>query len=438
MSEEVQRNLRSLELEREVFENGLALLSNEIRDSETVAISGSIKAGAICDWTGSFGTAEIVSRLLTRGTTSHSTAQISQMIEESGSTLSFENRDESVYFSSKCYYGALDKVLEIIGDCLMHPSFPEVEIILARSEVLSEIKADEDDTRSSAFRRLAELVFGKDAPYGRDSLGRVEELKNLTRDDLVRFHDQNYAPERLVLAMTGGYDFDLVKTKIDKIFSHWKNVETKFPRPEIRDVPPQTSVVEMKHKSQVDLAIGTKAVPRSSRDYYPLNLGNLVLGRLGLYGRLGKNVREDRGVAYYSFSVLQSKLFSGLFAVLAGVNPSNLQKAREGIFEEIAKITAEPIPQKELETAKKNSIGSLSIALDTSAERVGILHDIEYFGLGMDYLERYPAILERVSSEEILSCLQKYISFDRLSIVAAGPVGEGTTFPIPVPKASSG
>jgi zinc protease len=419
-----EKRLKNPELKREVFENGIVLLSNEISDSETVAISGSIKSGAICDEKSRFGTAELVSRLLMRGTKVRTAAEISQKIEESGATLSFDNRDESVYFSSRCYYGVLDDVLEILGECLMQPSFPEIETILARNEILSEIKAQSDDTRSSAYRRLVELIFGRDEPYGRDSLGTPDDLNRLTKEDLVRFHEENYFPDRVVFAITGGYNYGRVREKLDKIFSSWKRNEKSkkiFYQERAADNP-RASVVELKHKSQVDLAIGTRAVPRSSEYYYPLNLGNLILGRLGLYGRLGKNIREDRGLAYYSFSALQAKLYSGFFGIFAGVNPANLEKAVEGIMEEITKITSQSISEKELETAKRNSTGSLSISLDTSSERVGIIHDIEYYNLGLDYLERYPGILERISGEEILQCFQKFVSPDRLSMVAVGPV----------------
>jgi zinc protease len=422
---EKNSNLRlgRIDIGREQFENGFTLVSNETKETETVAISGSIKAGTIRDQPGSFGAAELVSRLLMRGTTEFSAGQISQKIEEVGATLSFENRDESVNFSGRCYNGVLDEVLVILADCLMNPTFPESEIALARNEILSEIKAEEDDTRSMAFRRIAELVFGKDAPYGRDSLGRPDELMTLTRSNLTRFHQENYSPDGLIVAMTGGYDFDDVRDKVDGLFSSWNNSSaSKFSYYDTGPVAPNISVVEMKHKTQVDLAIGTKAVPRSSHDYYPLNLGNLILGRLGLYGRLGKNIREERGLAYYSFSTLQAKLFSGMFAAFAGVNPANVKKAIEGIFQEISKITTEPLHQKELETAKRNSVGSLSISLDTSSERVNILHDIEYNGLGLDYLERFPSILDRISSEEILGVFQKYVKSDRLSMVATGPV----------------
>ena len=409
-------------LKREEFENGIAFLSNEVRDSETVAISGSVKAGAICDEPGYFGSAELVSRLLMRGTESMSANQISQRIEESGATLSFDNRDESVGFSSRCYSGALENVLDIISECLMRPSFPEQEINLARNEILSEIKAEEDDTRSKAYRALAETIFGKNAPYGRDSLGKSEELNALTQRNVKHFHEENYSPDRLAFAITGGYEFETVRSKIDKLFSGWSGRAKKFRFPDPDKQEPGNAFANMKHKTQVDLAIGTRAIPRSSHDYYPMNLGNLILGRLGLYGRLGKKVREESGLAYYSYSILQARLFSGMFGVFAGVNPANVVRAHESILEEIKRITADPIPPKELETAKRNSLGSLSISLDTSIERVAILHDIEYNGLGMDYLERIPGILNRVSSEEILSSFERHIDTGKLSMAVAGPI----------------
>lgn len=424
-ADNASHRLGHVEIQREVYENGAVLLSNQVRESETIAISGTIKAGAICDQPGKFGTAELASRLLSRGTRSMSGAQISQKIEEAGATLSFDNRDESVGFTSRCYTGVLGEVLAILGECLMHPTFPENEIALAKNEIIAEIKAEEDDTRSMASRRLAEMVFGRNAPYGRDTLGRPDELKEISAAELADFHEENYSPSKLIIAITGGYDFDALRTEIERVFSNWgKKGSGKLPYYAETEIRPGNTIISMKHKTQVDLAFGTRSVPRSSHDYYPLNLGNLILGRLGLYGRLGKNVREERGLAYYSFSTLQSKLFSGLFAVFAGVNPSNLIEAREAILDEVRKIATEPISPQELETAKRNSLGALSISLDTSIERVAILHDIEYHNLGLDYLERIPSILEHVSSEEILTSFQKYVDVDQLSSVMAGPVSE--------------
>ncbi|MGH2639564.1 MAG: M16 family metallopeptidase, partial [Rhabdochlamydiaceae bacterium] len=380
--------MSDLQLNREKFENGLVLLGNPVNDTETVAISGSIKAGALYDAHHKFGTAELVSRLLTRGTKAHTAGQISQVLEESGSALQFTNRDESVWFSGRCHHDALDQLLSIINECLLEASFPENEIDQARAKLLAEIVEEQDETISVAYKELMALIYGRDAPYGRNSLGVQEDIERLEARDLKLFYEQNYRPSRVVFAVTGRYDPEDFKSKIDRLFSSWSDekrgsseiaLNFDFPRGNL-------STLEMGHKSQVDLALGTRTVPRKSPSYYSLSLGNLILGRMGLYGRLGKNVRELKGIAYYCYSIIQARLYSGHLGIFAGVHPRNLEKAIEGITEEIYRITTEPLSETEILAAKRNALGSLDISLDTSIERVNVIHDIEYYDLGIDYL----------------------------------------------------
>jgi len=414
-----------LEIKRESYENGLVLIGNPVKETETVAIAGSIKSGAMWDELGKFGAAELVSRLLLRGTKGHTAGQLSQLLEETGSTLEFTNRDESVTFSGRCYYGALKQLLGTVREALIEPVFPEEEIEGARAEILYEIKSEEDETRSMAYKEVMGLIYGKDMPYGRDSLGKSEELERLTRSDLKRFYDENYHPSRVVLAMTGKLDFEELRDEIGKLFSSWSGSQgINFTREKVNRNASMASV-EMSHKSQVDLVFGARAVDRNSPHFYSLNLGNLVLGRMGLYGRLGENVREEKGLAYYSYSVVQARLYDGNLSIFAGVNPRNVEKAIEGITEEISRISTESLSEDELAGARKNATGSLSISLDTSIERVNIIHDMEYYNLGIDYLDRYPEILSKITPEQVLSDFAKYFSVDRISMAAAGPLGDG-------------
>ena len=380
----------------------------------------------MCDEPGKFGAAELVSRLLLRGTKNHNAGQLSQSLEGAGSTLEFANRDESVTFSGRCYYGALNELLGTVREALTEPLFPEEEIDGARDEILSEIRSEEDETRSMAYKEVMGLIYGKDMPYGRDSLGTAKDLERLTRNDLRLFYDENYHPSRVVLAITGRFVFENLRNEIEKMFSSWngRSRPINFTQGKVKQNAGIASV-EMSHKSQVDLAFGARAVERNSPSYYSLSLGNLILGRMGLYGRLGKNVREERGLAYYSYSVVQARLYSGNLSIFAGVNPRNVEKAIEGITEEISRISTESLSENELAGAKKNAVGSLSISLDTSIERVNIIHDMEYYNLGNDYLDKYHEILSQITSEQILNDFAKFLSVDRISMAAAGPLGDG-------------
>ncbi|TLZ72345.1 MAG: insulinase family protein, partial [Methanobacteriota archaeon] len=123
-------------------------------------------------------------------------------------------------------------------------------------------------------------------------------------------------------------------------------------------------------------------------DYYALNLANLLFGRIGLYGRLGRNLRDEQGLAYYAFASLDARSAGGMWSISAGVNPANLAKALASIRAEMERLGPEPFTPEELRDGRDNQIGSLIVSLERNAEVAGELHRMEYFGLGMDFLER--------------------------------------------------
>ncbi len=421
--------IQPIDIKREELSNGLVLVGNEDRSGDTVAIRGSIKAGAIFDDKGLLGNAEMVSRLLTRGTKNgRSSSKISQLVEEIGATLQFSNNDEAVAFSANCYSGVLKEIIGITMECITQPSFPEEEIELVRSEILSDIRSEGDDTRTRAHREMMSLLFGGEMPYGRDPQGKLESIAQITRQDVEKFHSTRYGPENVVLAMSGNLNFQDSKREVEQLTRNWTGSGKGRDRLDSmrlshEEKQTEVSVVPMKGKSQADLVLGFQTVPRKSEEYYALNLGNLILGRIGLYGRLGTNVRDKKGLAYYSVSVLQSKTLAGYLAIYAGVNPKNLGAALEGIANELSRIRREDIGEEELSPGKRNLIGALSLALDTSSERVNIIHDLEYYGLGVsEYLSKYDEIVNSLTKEQVRTAFEKFADPKRISLTATGPL----------------
>ncbi|TLZ76398.1 MAG: hypothetical protein E6K11_11140 [Methanobacteriota archaeon] len=177
------------------------------------------------------------------------------------------------------------------------------------------------------------------------------------------------------------------------------------------------------HKSQVDIVIGAPGVPRRHEDYYALNLANLLFGRIGLYGRLGRNLRDEQGLAYYAFSNLDARTAGGIWTISAGVNPSNLGKAIESIRAEMDRLRTEPFSLEEVRDGKENQTGSLVVSLERNAEVAGELHRMEYYGLGMDFLERYADIVRELTEERVRNLARKYLLPSASSIAVAGPIG---------------
>jgi zinc protease len=151
-------------------------------------------------------------------------------------------------------------------------------------------------------------------------------------------------------------------------------------------------------------------------------MANLIFGRLGMMGRLGETVREAKGLAYSVFSELDANVGAGPWAVRAGVNPANVDAALEGIKEELERLLDGGVTPDELERGQRYSTGTLVLQLETNDGVAGVIQDIEFFGLGLDYVERYPQIVNGLTLEAVNAAARRHIPrFEDTVRVIAGP-----------------
>ncbi|HYI14010.1 MAG TPA: insulinase family protein, partial [Thermomicrobiales bacterium] len=180
---------------------------------------------------------------------------------------------------------------------------------------------------------------------------------------------------------------------------------------------------ELPGKSQADIAIGGIAIPRLNPDFQALNVANLILGRLGLMGRLGESVRERQGLAYYAFSGLEVGIGTGFWSARAGVNPENIERAIETVLSEVRAYLAEGPTAEEFSDAIGNLTGSLPLGLETVGSIASIIADIGFFDLGLDYLQRYRATILALTPEQLVDTMRRYVDPDRLAIAVVQPEG---------------
>jgi zinc protease len=190
-----------------------------------------------------------------------------------------------------------------------------------------------------------------------------------------------------------------------------------------RNDAPVLATEEIPGKSQADITVGVATIPRGHRDYYALDLGNLILGRLGLMGRLGAEVRDRQGLAYHASSQLEARRDGTLWAARAGVDPENIERAVQAIRSELDRLRGELVSDQELEDAKSYLTGVLPLALETHDGVASTLLAIEEFDLGLDYLDRYPDIIAAVGREHVRQAARAHLDPERLAIGIAGPLG---------------
>ena len=180
-------------------------------------------------------------------------------------------------------------------------------------------------------------------------------------------------------------------------------------------------VIRLAGKQQSDIIIGAAGPHRQDEYFLPAVLGNNVLGRFGMMGRIGESVRVSAGLAYYAYSLVTGGLGPGPWQVIAGVNPQNEEKAIELIFGEIRRFVEAGVSRTELLENQANFIGRLPMQLESNEGVAGALTHIERYQLGLDYYQRYPELMASITREQVREAAERFLNPERLAVAIAGP-----------------
>lgn len=408
---------------RHVLPNGMALLVLRNPNAPTVSLRGELRLGAIHEPEGADGVSGFTAAALMRGAGPRSFQQIVAETEERGCAVSVGGGLHVTSFAAKALAEDLPLVLEILADLLIHPTFPPHELEKLRGQLLVNLRERDQDTGFQVERIARELLYPPEHPYSRPLGGTLASLEQLTRDDLLRFHT-GYHPQNAAVVVVGDVDPASVFAALEQRLGAWAP-DGPPPTLSLPPVPPLSGVhrrdLAMAGKLQADLAWAVPGLARLSPDYYPAMLANFILGQIGMGGRLGEQVREIQGMAYYCSSSLDADLGAGPWAAMAGVNPEDVEPAIAAILHEITQFTREGPSEQELADARAFLTGSLVLGLETNDGIAGTLLAIERYGLGLDFITRYPALINAISAEEIRDVAQRYLSSDTYVLAVAGP-----------------
>jgi zinc protease len=177
----------------------------------------------------------------------------------------------------------------------------------------------------------------------------------------------------------------------------------------------------MPNKSQADVVLGNIGPRRQAEDFYAAEVGDTILGQLGLGGRIGLNVRDKEGMAYYARTSLSGNLGPSPWTIYAGVNPANIDKAIDLMLAEVRRFRTELVSQQELADAKAYLTGILPLQLESNEGVASLLLESHLYQLGDDFIARYPHLINAVLPEEIQATAQKYLSDEIYALAIAGP-----------------
>ena len=410
--------------ERYRLPSGSVSLTQVRPEEPAVSVRVRTMAGALGDPSGKEGTAVLAARSMLRGTAERSFPAINEFTDNLGASISVDAGRTATDIAIRCLREDLEPMLRLAAEILRFPTFPPDEVEQVRRELLTGIREADQDTRATADRLVRQAVFPPPHPLGRRVSGDQESVPTITRDDLVEWHRRRFGPNLVIVALVGGVESSrAVAELLADVFGGWNMTgeATDAPPPAPARVVRSWSHAAIPGKSQSDIAIGWPTISRLDPAFYALDSANLILGRLGLMGRLGATVRDAKGLAYYVFSAIEPGREGSLWAARAGVDPANVEEAVTAILDELDQITTRPVSAEELADAKNYLTGSLPLALETNDGVAATLLNIEYYDLGLDFLDRYPDLINGLTAEDLVAVARANLRPDAVAVAVAGP-----------------
>ncbi len=423
---------------RFVLPNGVTVLTQDNPSSPAVTVSIRLAAGAAFESRQTMGLAGFTAAMLKRGTAKRSKAEIGELLDFTGALLSAGASRHTAGVGTKSRAADFTHMIELLAECVITPAFPVAETEKLRGDILTAIYEDADDTRQISTDLLRASIYPEEHPYAWRLLGTEETIRHIGRDDLAAFHETHFGPGGAVVVVVGAVDAESVTEAVTGAFAEWTAATgvqgpdgggLPAALPNIADVEPPPGIERhtktMEDKAQADVALGHPGMRRHDDDYYPAAVMNMILGRFAMGGRLGRSIREEKGMAYYAYSTLGASVGPSPFVVRAGVDAANVDAAVDCILEEMTTMQTEPVGEEELDDARSAIIRSLPRTFETNEGMAGALHAMEQYRLGLDYFSRFPDLIGEVSVEQIQNVASRRLHPDRCSVVVAGPYPVG-------------
>ncbi len=414
--------LRLPPIQKRQLANGLPVWLVELHDVPVAQINLLITSGSAQDPPRRFGLATMTAAMLEQGAGSRTALEIADAIDYLGADLAAGSGFDSSVLRLHVPVARLQDALPIMADVALRPTFPGDELDRVREERLTSILQARDDPGTVAAAALARVLYGPTHRYGTPTLGSAEAIKTFTPEDLKSFYASAYRPDNAALIAVGDVTADRLLPALEASFGSWKAPAGAKPAQAVPaaqgPAARQIYLVDKPGAAQSQIRIGGIGVPRSTPDYFPLQVLNTVLGG-SFTSRLNNNLREEHGYAYGAASGFDMRLGPGPFAASAAVQTDKTAEALTEFFNELNGIL-KPVPADELARAKNYVALRFPGTFETTGEMSRRLEDLIVFHLPDDYFSHYVQNIQAVTAADVQRAARTYIQPTRFAVVIVG------------------
>lgn len=403
------------------MDNGVRVYFVENHDLPLLDVSVEFPAGSGRDDMSRPGLASMTHHLLTLGAGGMSEEEISRRMADTGASLggSFDRDRAGLRLRTLSSERERDQALDIMARALLSPDFPEAVLEREKIRSIAELKEAMTQPEFLAGRAFNSLIYGTH-PYALSSLVEPESIAALRREELVGFYRTHYRADHAVIALIG----DVTTAQAREIAAR---LTSSLPRAEGEPQPlpvvsmPKGETRKISHPAtQSHIHIGQPGMVRNDPDYFPLYVGNYVLGGGGFASRLTEEVRQKRGLVYSVYSYFLPLQQRGPFEIGLQTKREQADEALAVVRKTLEDFIAKGPTEDELKRAKQNLVGGFPLRIDSNKKILDHLAVIGFYRLPLSYLDDFSGKVEKVTVAQIRDAFTRRVQPDNMVTVVVG------------------
>ena len=403
------------------LDNGLRVLVARKSGLPLVSARLSFDAGSAYDPAGKTGAASLTAALLTQGTATRDAPGIATEIEQLGAEVGASSGADFATVYANAPANVFPQAVGLMADLVRNPAFAQEELDRQRDQALDGLRVALSTPGQVAGQAVGRVIYG-DAPYGAPGSGTVTSLPTVTQADVKAFHTARYRPADATLVFSGDITPDAARALAQQAFGDWTVAGQPaggVAAPAGQALPPRIIVIDQPGAGQAAVSVAMRSVPRGSEDFFPLTLGNTLLGG-SFTSRLNQEIRIKRGLSYGTRSGLGLRRDAGIFTASAQTKNESAAEVVDLVLAELTRLGNSQPTESEMTTRRAIVSGGFGASLETVDGLGALVAGLATYDLPLTELASYVSNVEGVQAADVQAAFARNLPVDRASIVVVG------------------
>jgi zinc protease len=401
--------------------NGARVYFVETRDLPMLDVSVDFPAGSAYDTREKSGVAALTQSLMKLGAGGLSEDEIARRMADAGAQLGGRVDSDRAGVTLRTLTSAdeMRQSLDVFARILQEPEFPAAVLEREKARIIGAIREADTKPETLVSRNFSSLIYGNH-PYSLRGSGEAETVAAIARDDVVAFFNRYYAADQAVVAIIGSVSRGDAEALAEKLTAMLPRSGAAPTIPAVASLTHAETRVVAHPASQSHLLIGMPGIKRNDPDYFPLFVGNYILGGGGFVSRITEEVRSKRGLAYSAYSYFSPMQERGPFVIGLQTRKDQAGEALAVVHATLKAFLATGPTADELEKAKQNLVGGFPLRIDSNRKILDYLGVIGFYHLPLTYLEDFVPSVEKVTLADIRDAFARRVDPERMVTVIVG------------------